>query len=125
MRILASVIFIAALLALANFVQALAVGVSFGTGSWSNVHVAVDLATRWLAFALAAFIGASVARDRASLVAVIAGAAGLIFGLGTMLSSPAAPELHNYLSLAVLVSGPALGALAWNAFHSARRESVA
>ena len=99
--------------------------VAFGTGTWSNTQVGIDLVTRGLAFALAAFGGAAIARDRAVVVAAVAAGGALLLGLLAMASSSSPLGSYNFLSLGVLVGGAAIGAVAWRAVAPKRHGTVA
>lgn len=120
-----AVIAIFVLLAIVNFFHALVLGLSFGTEKWSNVQSAIDLVTRWLLFALAAFAGAALARERSILVAAIAAAICFVFGLASIGTPASIPATYDYLSVVVLVTATGAGAAIWKPLQKRRRVAVA
>lgn len=119
LRVVLSVLLVLVLVAIANFAQALAIGLALGPNAFSPRQVAADLISRWALFAFSAFVGASVAKERAGLVAFLGAVGVLVIGSAAMVSTADQLTPYNYVSLAVLVTSVAAGALA-----SKRRSSA-
>ena len=111
-RVLASLIAVLALVTVASFLQALAIGLAVGDESFSNAAIAIDLVSRWVIFAITAYIGAGIARERYGTVAVVGSAFALLFCIAIMYKDRQAATMYNYASLFVLVSAVGIEALA-------------
>jgi len=101
-----------ALVTIASFLQALAIGLAVGNESFSNAVIVIDLASRWVIFAITAYIGAGIARERYGTVAVAGSALTLLFCIAIMYKDKQPTSAYNYASFFVLVSAVGIGALA-------------
>ncbi|RYX80137.1 hypothetical protein EON83_29935 [bacterium] len=111
-RVFASVAAVLVLVTVASFLHALAIGLWFGTESFSNLVIAIDLVSRWFIFAVTAYIGSGIARERYSAVAVVGSALALLFCIAIMYKDKQPTTIYNYVSLFVLVSAICIGSLA-------------
>jgi hypothetical protein len=100
------------LVTVARFLHALAIGLWFGTESFSNLVIAIDLVSRWFIFAVTAYIGSGVARERYRAVAVVGSVLALLFCIAAMFKDDQPTTTYNYVSLFVLVSAIYIGSLA-------------